>query len=165
MWDGLTCVPMLMTKCFSTWGLAKQNQQGPDGWAGHSKSCIYSDSKAIFLVSEVSQYSAKCKAVVELTMSTRQFAASVIKLPSASAVSVWRSLSVTLVTAKVKEKLTGRLLNRIKWTKRYKLANVQLHQDLDFTAQKNKQAIVLTSSSAMLKLVFGVSVLSFVVLL
>lgn len=33
----LTCDPMLMTRCFSTWGLARQNQQGPGGWASHNK--------------------------------------------------------------------------------------------------------------------------------
>lgn len=33
----LTCVPMLMTRCFSTWGLARQNQHGPEGWAAHRK--------------------------------------------------------------------------------------------------------------------------------
>ena len=33
----LTCDPILMTRCFSTWGLARQNQQGPVGWAAHSE--------------------------------------------------------------------------------------------------------------------------------
>lgn len=31
MYVELTCVPMLMTRCFSTSGLAKQNQHGPVG--------------------------------------------------------------------------------------------------------------------------------------